>query len=99
QGYPNPTVSQQPAPVDGNRYAEINAVENGMLYQDVKTTPGQTIYWRFSHKGLYGVDTMQLRIGAVTNNPYDTVVQQQMSDGNTGWGTYAGTYKVPEGQT
>ncbi|PKJ52031.1 hypothetical protein CWE34_30190, partial [Bacillus sp. SN10] len=32
-------------------------------------------------------------------NPYDTVVQQQMSDGNTGWGTYAGTYKVPEGQT
>ncbi|HDR4909506.1 TPA: DUF11 domain-containing protein, partial [Bacillus cereus] len=99
QDYPINNVRNQPPPADGNRYAELNAYENGMLYQDVKTSPGQTIYWRLSHKGLFGADTMQLRIGAATNNPYDTVVQQQMSDGNTGWGTYAGTYKVPEGQT
>uniref|UniRef100_UPI0035AB7E23 SpaA isopeptide-forming pilin-related protein n=1 Tax=Bacillus bingmayongensis TaxID=1150157 RepID=UPI0035AB7E23 len=98
QGYPG-VVKDFPTPPDGNRYAEINAGENGMLYQDVKTTPGQTIYWRFSHKGREGIDKMQLRIGPSTNNPYDTVVQQQMSDGNTAWGTYTGTYKVPEGQT
>ncbi|MCW1941498.1 hypothetical protein OMD49_27640 [Bacillus anthracis] len=98
QGYPG-VVKDLPTPSDGNRYAEINAGENGMLYQDVKTTPGQTIYWRFSHKGREGIDTMQVRIGPSTNNPYDTVVQQQMSDGNTAWGTYSGTYKVPTGQT
>ncbi|ANY73424.1 hypothetical protein BBD41_12975 [Paenibacillus ihbetae] len=99
QGYPDPEVKQQPAPVDGNRYAELNAVENGMLYQDVPTTPGQTIYWRLSHKGRYGVDTMQVRIGPATDNPYDTVPQKQMSSGNTAWETYTGTYTVPAGQT
>ncbi len=88
-----------PAPPDGKRWAELNAVENGMLYQDVKTTPGQTIYWRLSHMGRAGVDTMQVRIGAATKSPYDTVVQKQMSDGRTAWGTHTGSYTVPAGQT
>ncbi len=92
-------VKNWPAPPDGNRWAELNAFENGMLYQDVKTTPGQTIYWRLSHMGRQGVDTMQVRIGAATNNPYDTVVQKQFSDGKTAWGTHTGSYTVPAGQT
>ncbi|MES9689826.1 DUF11 domain-containing protein, partial [Bacillus sp. JJ353] len=92
-------IQRYPAPPDGNRWAELNAFEPSLLYQDVKTTPGQTIYWRLSHMGRAGVDTMQLRIGAVTANPYDTPVQRQMSDGNTKWGTYSGTYTVPAGQT
>ncbi|WP_339268968.1 isopeptide-forming domain-containing fimbrial protein [Paenibacillus sp. FSL K6-1330] len=92
-------VKSWPAPPDGGKWAELNAFDNGMLYQDVKTTPGQTIYWRLSHMGRYGVDTMQLRIGAATANPYDTKVQQQITDGNTAWGTYTGTYTVPAGQT
>ncbi|WP_217451429.1 isopeptide-forming domain-containing fimbrial protein [Metabacillus niabensis] len=87
------------APVDGDRWAELNAYENGMLYQDVETTPGQTLYWRLSHMGRHGVDTMQVRIGQATNNPYDTVPQTQMSTGNTAWKTYTGTYTVPAGQT
>ncbi|WP_424161438.1 isopeptide-forming domain-containing fimbrial protein [Bacillus amyloliquefaciens] len=96
----NPSFIQSyPAPPDGNRWAELNAFEPSLLYQDVKTTPGQTIYWRLSHMGRSGVDTMQLRIGAVTANPYDAPVQRQMSDGNTKWGTYTGTYTVPAGQT
>ncbi|ATH94170.1 cell surface protein [Bacillus glycinifermentans] len=98
QGYPA-GAKNYPAPPNGNRWAELNAFENGMLYQDVKTTPGQTIYWRLSHMGRGGVDTMQLRIGAATANPYDTVVQRKMSDGKTKWGTYTGTYAVPAGQT
>ncbi len=93
------TVKSWPAPPDGNRWAELNAFENGMLYQDVKTTPGQTIYWRLSHMGRAGVDTMQVRIGAVTSDPYDTVVQKQLSDGKTAWGTHTGSYTVPAGQT
>ncbi|MBT2765866.1 DUF11 domain-containing protein [Paenibacillus sp. ISL-20] len=92
-------VKSWPAPPDGGKWAELNAFENGMLYQDVKTTPGQTIYWRLSHMGRQGVDTMQLRIGAATANPYDTKVQQQITDGNAAWGTYTGTYTVPAGQT
>ena len=93
------TVKNWPAPPDGNRWAELNAFENGMLYQDVKTTPGQTIYWRLAHMGRGGVDTMQVRIGAATDDPYDTVVQKQLSDGKTAWGTHTGSYTVPAGQT
>ncbi|MBX0320611.1 isopeptide-forming domain-containing fimbrial protein [Shouchella clausii] len=88
-----------PAPPDGVRYAELNAFDNGLLYQDVATTPGQTIQWRLSHMGRHGVDTMQLRIGQATDDPYDTEIIEQMSDGNTAWGTYTGTYTVPAGQT
>ncbi len=98
QNYPS-VVRNFPAPPDGNRYAELNAFDHGLLYQDVETTPGQTIYWRFSHMGRQGVDTMQVRIGQVTDNPYDTTVQTQMSTGNTAWETYTGTYTVPAGQT
>ncbi len=92
-------VKNWPAPPDGNRWAELNAFENGMLYQDVKTTPGQTIYWRLSHMGRQGVDTMQVRIGAATSNPYSTAVQKRFSDGKTAWGTHTGSYTVPAGQT
>ncbi|WP_052310093.1 isopeptide-forming domain-containing fimbrial protein [Paenibacillus senegalensis] len=98
QGYPA-AVRNFAAPPDGNRYAELNAFDNGLLYQDVETTPGQTIYWRLSHMGRNGEDTMQLRIGAATDDPYDTVVQRQMTSGNTAWETYSGEYTVPAGQT
>ncbi len=86
-------------PAKGNQFAELNAYESGMLYQDVITTPGQTLYWRLAHRGRAGEDTMQLRIGAVTNNPYDAPVVEQMTDGNAEWGEYSGTYTVPAGQT
>jgi len=98
QGFPS-EAKNHPAPPEGVRYAELNAFVAGMLYQDVKTVPGQELHWRLSHMGRTGVDTMQLRIGAVTANPTDTPVVQQMSDGNTAWGTYTGTYTVPAGQT
>ncbi len=81
---------------EGNQLAEINT---GMFYQDVETTPGQTIYWRLAHKGREGVDTMQVRIGPATNNINDTKVIQQMSDGTDKWGYYSGIYDVPAGQT
>jgi len=92
-------VRNHPAPKDGDRYAELNANNPGMLYQDVKTEPGQELHWRLSHMGRNGTDTMQLRIGAVTDDPHDAPVVQQMTDGNKAWGTYTGTYTVPAGQT
>jgi len=98
QGFPS-EAKNHPKPPEGVRYAELNAFVPGMLYQDVKVVPGQTLRWRLSHMGRTGVDTMQLRIGAATANPTDTPVVQQMSDGNKAWGTYTGTYQVPAGQT
>jgi len=86
-------------PPDGSRYAELNAEHPGILYQDVKTVPGETISWRLSHMGRDGVDTMALLIGAPTDDPNDTTPIQQISDDNQEWGTYTGTYTVPEGQT
>ncbi|MFB4366857.1 isopeptide-forming domain-containing fimbrial protein [Bacillus sp. LR_6] len=84
---------------EGTQYAELNANEPAMLYQDVNTTPGQTIYWRLAHRGELGYDTMQLRIGSV-NTPVDTLpVIQKMSSTYDKWYYYTGTYTVPAGQT
>ena len=57
-----------PLPAEGEQFAELNAREPGMLYQDVKTTPGQTIYWRLAHREEMGkircefVSDQQVRI-------------------------------------
>ncbi|MGG0257163.1 Ig-like domain-containing protein [Bacillus toyonensis] len=83
----------------GKQHAELNAHNPGMLYQDVKTTPGQKIYWGLSHRGRDGVDTMRLRIGAASENPLETPTVQQISDNNKQWARYEGIYIVPEGQT
>ncbi|WP_256416318.1 isopeptide-forming domain-containing fimbrial protein, partial [Bacillus cereus] len=83
----------------GNQFAELNANSDSMLYQDIKTVGGETIYWRLSHRGRGGVDKMRLRVGPVGQNPSDTPEVQQMSDGTDKWGTYKGTYTVPNGQT
>jgi len=93
KGNPSPVLNFPPPP-DGQRYAEVIN-----LYQDVKTTPGQTLYWRLSHMGRVGVDTMEVRIGSATNAPLDAAVQEQIVTGNTAWKQYSGSYTVPLGQT
>ncbi|MDP9863718.1 MULTISPECIES: DUF7507 domain-containing protein [Streptosporangium] len=91
-GPPNPTNA---APAEGRQFAELNANQVSTLYQDHPTTPGAKLYWRLSHRGRLGVDTMSLDIGA----PGSPAPQKVVSDGATGWGAYAGTYTVPAGQT
>ncbi|MEW1654011.1 isopeptide-forming domain-containing fimbrial protein [Streptomyces sp. NPDC093707] len=80
---------------DGVQFAELNANQVSTLYQDLPTTPGTKLYWRLYHRGRLGSDTMALDIGA----PGATVEQRRMTDGNTAWGYYTGTYIVPAGQT
>ncbi|MGW1012246.1 DUF7507 domain-containing protein [Streptomyces termitum] len=80
---------------DGQQFAELNANQVSTLYQDLPTTPGTKLYWRLSHRGRLGQDTMALDIGA----PGRVVEQRTFSDGNTAWGHYTGTYTVPAGQT
>ncbi|PZG55674.1 hypothetical protein C1I98_03015 [Spongiactinospora gelatinilytica] len=80
---------------DGRQFAELNAHQVSTLYQDLPTTPGTTLYWRLSHRGRLGADTMALDIG----HPEDPVEQARMTDGNDAWGHYSGKYTVPDGQT
>ncbi|MFI0419974.1 hypothetical protein [Spongiactinospora sp. 9N601] len=80
---------------DGKQFAELNAHQVSTLYQDLPTTPGTTLYWRLSHRGRLGADTMALDIG----HPEDPVEQARMTDGNDAWGHYSGKYTVPAGQT
>ncbi|WP_144934839.1 isopeptide-forming domain-containing fimbrial protein [Paenibacillus sp. 32O-W] len=90
---------------DGEQYVELNASESSQLYQDVKTTPGQTISWRLSHRAAYhrhvqGYDTMTVRIGSNTTAPGDLPVVETISTHTSeGWVEYRGTYTVPAGQT
>ncbi|MEH0979577.1 isopeptide-forming domain-containing fimbrial protein [Bacillus mobilis] len=88
-----------PIPAEGEQFAELNAKEPGMLYQDVKTTPGQKIYWRLAHRGRDGKDTMRVRIGSASANITSLPTIQTMEDDNKAWGRYSGTYTVPAGQT
>ena len=80
---------------EGRQFAELNAYIAGRLYQDVATTPGQTLSWSLQHRGRQGTDVMRVLIGPpsapVQNGP-------QLSDG-LAWGTHTGTYVVPAGQT
>nr|WP_314842133.1 isopeptide-forming domain-containing fimbrial protein [uncultured Microbacterium sp.] len=81
----------------GNGFAELNANSASTLYQDVATTPGQTLSWSLKHRGRGGTDVMRVLFGA----PGGPLVQngQNLSDPNTAWGTHTGTYTVPAGQT
>ncbi|WP_449408979.1 hypothetical protein [Microbacterium maritypicum] len=47
----------------GSQFAELNATQASMLYQDLATTPGQTLYWSLKHRGREGTDTMRVMIG------------------------------------
>ncbi|MED0589037.1 isopeptide-forming domain-containing fimbrial protein [Bacillus subtilis] len=84
---------------EGTQYAELNANEQAMLYQDVDTTPGQTIYWRLAHRGEFGTDTMQIRIGSANTPAGSLPVIRQLSSTFNKWTYYTGAYTVPEGQT
>lgn len=81
---------------EGRQFAELNAFLVSTFFQNIATTPGQVVFWRLAHRGRLGVDTMALQIGAPGQPPNFT---QQMTDGNTAWGVYTGTYTVPAGQT
>ncbi|PPK93095.1 putative repeat protein (TIGR01451 family) [Kineococcus xinjiangensis] len=84
----------------GNQWAELNANMPSTLYQDVATTPGQSLRWELQHRGrLYQLnvqDVMRVLIGA----PGGTLASQgTSSDGTSAWGTHSGLYTVPPGQT
>lgn len=83
-------------PGSGSQHVELNATQASMLYQDVPTTPGQTLRWELQHRGRAGLDTMAVQLG----RPDGPLVSQgDLRDGTAAWGTHSGLYTVPPGQT
>ncbi|MFN8274431.1 MAG: choice-of-anchor D domain-containing protein [Flavobacteriaceae bacterium] len=81
----------------GNQFAELNANVAGNLYQTFcLNAAGGTIYWSIKHRGRSGTDTAAVRFGPSLSS---LTTVQTMTDGNTAWGSYSGTYTIPVGQT
>jgi hypothetical protein len=88
----------------GNAFAEINANSAGTLYQDVVSSPGDTMTWTLQHRGRGGDDTMEVLIGDatvadVTGNTGWDYISPGLTDGTAAWGTHTDTYVVPAGHT
>lgn len=80
----------------GDYFVELNANTPGSLYQEFCTNPGDVISWSLDHRGRLGIDNAEIRIGAsLTPSSSDNI--QTLSDG-LAWGTYSGSYIVPDGQ-
>ncbi len=84
----------------GNQFAELNANVPGILYQSFCLNgAGGTINWSIKHRGRSGVDQAFVKFGSTLSNALASTPIATMVDGNTAWGTYSGTYTIPEGQT
>ena len=80
---------------DGDYFVELNGTQASSIYQEIETTPGTTLTWSISHMGRLGEDVATISVG----DGDESIVLETMTDGSTEWGTYTGTYVVPEGQT
>ncbi len=80
----------------GNQFAELNSTRNGTLYQDVATTPGQTVRWSLLHRARVGTDTMSVSIGVGGTTG---AVQGTYSATTAAWVRHEGIYTIPAGQT
>uniref|UniRef100_UPI003AA8EB63 SprB repeat-containing protein n=1 Tax=Tenacibaculum sp. TaxID=1906242 RepID=UPI003AA8EB63 len=83
-------------PHEGNSFAELNANAVSSLYQEYCTQPGDVISWSVAHRGRSGTDVATVKIG---DDLATASVVETMSDGNSAWGVYTGTYTVPVGQS
>jgi uncharacterized repeat protein (TIGR01451 family)/LPXTG-motif cell wall-anchored protein len=81
---------------EGRQFAELNATQASALYQDLPTTPGQTLTWSLAHRARQGTDTMRVVIG---QPGAPGVENARFSDTTAGWGRHTGTYVVPANQT
>ena len=80
---------------EGRQFYELNANQVAALYQELCLEPGATIYWSVWHRGRSGVDVAEVKIGGSIET---AEAQATMSDGNSEWGYYSGSYNVPTDQ-
>ncbi len=80
--------------VEGDYFAELNGNGLSTIYQEIEVVPGSTLTWSISHRGRAGEGVAEIYVDSGDSK----VVLETMTDGNSQWGTYTGTYTVPEGQ-
>jgi hypothetical protein len=80
---------------DGKQFVELNASQNAALFQKLCLRPGMVVQWSVQHRGRSGTDVAVVKIGGTFAG---ATTVQTMSDGNSAWGQYTGTYTVPAGQ-
>ncbi len=86
-----------PAVPNGNQSVELDANVISGIYQDLALTPGVTYLWSVQHAGRCSTaDVANVKFGSASGSLSTVAV---MSDSNSGWTTYSGTYTVPAGQT
>jgi gliding motility-associated-like protein len=80
---------------EGNQFVEINATQFAALFQDIPTTPGDTMVWSFAHRARAGIDVIRVKIGS----PGNTTDHGTFSSPTTEWQIKSGIYVVPPGIT
>jgi large repetitive protein len=81
----------------GQQFVELNANLVSTFYQTFCLNGlGGTVNWSLKHRGRQGVDVAKVRIGSSLGTLVD---QTTMTDGNSAWGSYAGSYTIPVGAT
>jgi hypothetical protein len=87
---------QDGVPADaGQQFAELDATSQDTLSQELALTPGQLMYWAFSHRGRDGIDSLELRIGP----PGKLRSQGIFSAPDDEWRRNRGLYRVGAGET
>eukprot|EP00123_Amoebidium_parasiticum_P013118 comp21780_c0_seq1/m.30928 comp21780_c0_seq1/g.30928 ORF comp21780_c0_seq1/g.30928 comp21780_c0_seq1/m.30928 type:complete len:832 (-) comp21780_c0_seq1:313-2808(-) len=79
--------------ISGSQFAEIQANERSMLYQDFDVIPLSLVAMEFSHRGRFGNDTVSVLMGPPTNL---TEIARVTTD-NKAWKVYKFGYRVPAG--
>jgi len=91
--------------INGAQYLDLMAeFVPQRIYQNIATTPGTRLCWRFSHNALPGyTESANFYIRPTPTDPDTAPTNAQLittaTDTSPTWGNYAGKYIVPAGQT
>jgi hypothetical protein len=80
----------------GDQISEVQYSDIAYVWQDIATTPGDTLDISLEHRGRNGQDHLLINAGPV-DGPMTMAVDAD--DPTDGWYTHSGTYVVPAGQT
>ncbi len=84
------------ASYEGRQHIELNAAQDAVTYQDVRTVPGSVMNWHFAHRGREGEDTIEFMAAEPGAEPR---IIGRYTTGADEWSSYHGEYVVPDGQT
>jgi uncharacterized repeat protein (TIGR01451 family) len=73
--------------IEGGQFAEANANSPSGFWQDVCLVAGESVPWRFFHRGRAGVDSMRVTL--------DGVEIARVGTGTGAWVEYTGTFVAP----